>query len=88
MADIRSMRGPVEYIYLDRPGIESIYAQIFESIETSRVTSVQMGTDAKARAGVRLKNFLLKMVGGLDGDVSAEVSGSRMRTEQSTSVQR
>src|ERR1022692_345746 len=87
MADVRPMRRPVEYIYLDRPGIESIYAQIFESIETSRVTSVQTGTDAKARAGVRLKNFLLKMVGGLEGDVSAEVSGSRMRTEQSTSVQ-
>jgi hypothetical protein len=87
MADVRFMRGPVEYIYLDRPGIDSIYAQIVESTETGRVTSVQRGTDVKARAGVRLKNLLLKMVGGLEGDVSAEVSGSKMRTEQSTTVQ-
>lgn len=46
MASVRPVRLPLEYIYLDGPGIQSLYAQIVDSIETSRLTTTQ-----KASAG-------------------------------------
>jgi hypothetical protein len=84
---MKSPRLPVEYIYLDGPGIESLYAQIVDAVETSRTTTTQKGTVAKVGAGVKLKNFLVKLLSGLEGEVSTEVTGSRGRTEQSTRVQ-
>ncbi len=87
MANIASPRLLVEYIYLDCPGIESLYAQIVDCLETSHVTTTQKSTGAKAGGALRLKNFLIKMLSGVEGEVSAEVTGSRTSTEQSTSVQ-
>jgi hypothetical protein len=87
MANIKSVHSPVEYIYLDGPGIESLHAQIDDSVETSHTTTSQKGIAAKAGAGLRLKNFLVKLLSGLEGEVSAEVTGSGMRTEQSIRVQ-
>jgi hypothetical protein len=80
-------RLPLDYIYLDGPGIESLYAQIVDTVETSRTTTIQKGTATKVGAGLRLKNFLVKLLSGIEGEVSAEVTGSRARTEQSTRVQ-
>ena len=79
-------RLPVEYIYLDAPGIESLYAQLVDTVETSRTTTTQKRVAAKVGAGLRLKNLLLKAISGLEGEVSGEVTGSRVRTEQSTGV--
>jgi hypothetical protein len=87
MANIMHPRLPVEYIYLDGPGIESLYAQVVDAVETSRTTTIQKGTATKVGAGLRLKNFLVKVLSGLEGEVSAEVTGSRARVEQSTRVQ-
>src|ERR1019366_4483779 len=84
MANMRPGRLLVEYIYLDGPGIESLYAQICGFVETSRTTTIQKGVTAKVGAGLRLKNFLISLLSGLEGEVSAEVAGSRNRTEQST----
>jgi hypothetical protein len=87
MANINPVRLPVEYIYLDGPGIESLYAQIVDTVETSHTTTTQKGIAAKVGAGLRLKNFLVKLLSGLEGEGSTEVTGSRARTEQSTRVQ-
>jgi hypothetical protein len=87
MESTRAARLPVEYIYLDGPGIESLYAQIVDTVETSRTMTTQRGVAAKIGAGVRLKNFVVKLLSGLEGEISAEVTGSRARTEQSTTVQ-
>jgi hypothetical protein len=87
MATIKPLRQPVEYIYLDTPGIESLYAQIADSVETAHTTTIQKGVAAKATGGLRLKHFLVKLLSGLEGEVSAEVARSGARTEQSTSVQ-
>jgi hypothetical protein len=72
---------------MDRPGIESLYAQIVDNVETSRVTRAQKGASAKGRAGLQLRNLLIKLLSGVECEVSAEVEGSRMYTEESTSVQ-
>jgi len=86
MAGVRPVRLPLEYIYLDGPGIQSLYAQIVDSIETSRLTTTQKGISAKAGVALRLKNLLLKL-SGVEGEASAEASASRTQTEQSTRVQ-
>jgi hypothetical protein len=86
MRDFKAIRVPVDYIYLDGPGIESLHAQLVDTVETSRTMTTQKGTTTKVGAGLRLKNFLLKLT-GLEGEVSAEMTGSRARTEQSTGVQ-
>jgi len=85
MPDRRKLH-PVEYIYLDGPGIESLYAQIVDDIETSRVKTTQKGVSAKVGAGLRLKNFLMSLVSGIEGEVTGEVSGSGSMTDQSTSM--
>jgi hypothetical protein len=77
----------VEYIYLDRPGIESLCAQIDGALETSRTTATRKGVAAKVGAKAHLRSFFLKVLTGLEGDVSAEVTGSGSRTEQSTTRQ-
>jgi hypothetical protein len=87
MKDMRSARLPVEYIYLDGPGIESLHAQIVDAVETSRTMTTQRGVAAKVGAGLRLKNFMVRLLSGLEGEASAEVTGSRAQTEQSTRVQ-
>ncbi len=79
-------RRPVEYIYLDGPGIESLYAQIVHDIETLHTKTTQKGISAKAGAGLKFKNYLVKLLSGLEGELSAEVSGSGTITEQSTRV--
>jgi hypothetical protein len=80
------MQQPLEYIYLDHQGIESLYAQIVDSIETSRVKTTQKRVGTKGRVGGRLKNVLVKMLSGLEGELSAEVEGSQTHIEQSTSM--
>lgn len=87
MANVRVARLPVEYIYLDRDGIESLYAQIVDAVETSRTTTIQNGAGAKVGAVLRMKNSLVKLLSGLEGEASAEVTGSRSRTEQTTKVE-
>lgn len=87
MANSKPIRLPVEYIYLDKSGIESLYAQTVDSVETSQTTTVQKGIAAKGGAGLKLKNLLAKLLIGLEGELSAEVSGSRSHAEQSTRVQ-
>jgi hypothetical protein len=87
MANLKSSRLPVEYIYLDVTGIESLYAQIVESVETSRTTTTQKGVATKVGAGLRLRNFLIKLLSGLEGEASAELARSVAQTEQSTRVQ-
>ncbi len=87
MSSIKLGRPPVAYIYVDGAGIESLYAQIVDSVETSRTTTTQQGVTGKVGAGLRLKNFLVKLVSGLEGEVSTEVTGSHARTEQSIRVE-
>src|SRR5579871_6905418 len=41
MGNTGLIRLPSEYIYLDGPGIESLHAQIIETVETSRTTTTQ-----------------------------------------------
>ena len=77
MGKIKLARPPVEYIYLDRPGIESLHAQIVDSVETSRTTTTQQGITGIVGVGLQVKNFLMRLVSGLEGEVSAEVSASR-----------
>jgi hypothetical protein len=86
MANIKPVRCPVEYIYLDSSGIESLYAQIVDSVETAHTTTIQKGLAARAGGGLRFKNFLVKLLSGLEAEVSTEVTGSGTRTEQSTRV--
>jgi hypothetical protein len=86
MANIRSFRLPIDYIYLDRPGIESLYAQIVEAVETSRTTTTQKGLAAKGGTKLALKNLVMKLT-GFEAELSAEVTGSRAQTEQATKVQ-
>jgi hypothetical protein len=87
MAVIKSVRLPIDYIYLDRPGIESLYSQIVNRLETSRTTTTQKGVTGKAGAKLGLKNLVLKLLSGLEAEVSAEVTGSLAVTEQATKVQ-
>jgi hypothetical protein len=73
---------PVSYIYLDGPGIESLYAQTVERTETERSNSVERTVGGRGGAAIRLKSLLLKALGGPEVEVTGEVSGSRKRTEQ------
>jgi len=86
MLSARPEQRPVEYIYLDIPGIDSLYAQIVNDVETSRVKTTQKGVSAKVGGGLKLKNFLVRLLSGLEGELSGEVSGSGTITEQSTRV--
>jgi hypothetical protein len=83
---ILSRRDLLEYVYLDVPGIESLYAQLADDLETSRVRTTQKGVAAKAATGVKLRNFVMKLLAGLEGELSAEISGSGTITEQTTRV--
>lgn len=80
------MQHLLEYIYLDHTGIESLYAQAVESLETSRVTTVKRELSAKGRAGARFRNVLVKMLTGFEAEVSAEGTGSETRIEQRTTL--
>jgi len=82
--NIGAMRRLLEYMYLDHRSIESLYAQAVESLETSRVTTVKRELSAKGRVGARFRNVLIKMLTGIEAEVSAEATGSATRIEQRT----
>jgi hypothetical protein len=87
MSNVKSPRLPGEYIYVDVPGIESLYAQIVDAAGTSRTTTAQKGLSAKVGSGSRLRNFLVTLLRGLGGEASAALTASHAWTEESTRVQ-
>ena len=87
MSNVQSPRLPGEYIYVDVPGIESLYAQIVDAAGTSRTTTGQKAISAKVGSGLRLRNFLVTLLRGLGDEASAALTASHAWTEESTRVQ-
>jgi hypothetical protein len=84
IVDVRGASAePLSYIYLDEQGVESLYAQTVDRFEVERSTTIEKAMVGRAGAAARLKNLLLKALGGPEVELSGEVSGSRRRTEQS-----
>ena len=80
---VKPSPAPLSYLYLDEPGIGSLYAQTVDRLEIERLTTIEKAMTGKAGATARLKSVLLKALGGPELDISGELSGSRKRTEQS-----
>jgi hypothetical protein len=84
MANVQeSSAKPVSCIYFDEHGIETLHAQTVNRLEIERSTTLEKAVAGKAGATARLKNLLLKALGGPEFEITGEVSGSRKRTEQS-----
>jgi hypothetical protein len=78
---------PVAYVYLDVTGVEGLLAQTVDRLEAERSTSVESAGTGKAGVTGRLKNFLLKAVGGPELEMNAEVGASRKKVQQWKHVQ-
>jgi hypothetical protein len=50
-------------MYLDEAGVEALYAQTVDRIETERSTTIAKAVGGKVGATARLKNLLLKVLG-------------------------
>ncbi|HLY59540.1 MAG TPA: hypothetical protein VKV95_02125 [Terriglobia bacterium] len=74
---------PLSYIYLDEQGIESLYAQTVEMVEIERSKTTEKTVEGKLSGTARLKNLVLKALGGPEVELTGEISGARSRTEHS-----
>ena len=81
------MKAPLlEYIYLDGPGIDSLYAQTVKAVETSRTLTTQKARDTKISAGVKLKNLLVRLIAGVEAEAAGEYGRSKTHARASTRV--
>ena len=74
-------RAPLIYIYLDREGIDSLYAQTTARLETQFVTERERNREGKVGLGAALKVLLFA-----DARADAELSLSGRNLEQVTST--
>lgn len=87
MLDVSVRLNPVAYLYLDGPGIDGLYAQTVDRIELEYSTSIERALSGKIGATARLRNLLIKFLGGPEIKINGEISGSRKRTENSRQSQ-
>lgn len=74
-----------EYLYLDEPGIESLYVQTVEQLEIEHTSTLESTIQGKASITATIKNALIKLLGGPDLEGGGELSGSRKRIQEARS---
>lgn len=75
-----------EYLYLDKPGIESLYVQTVEQLEIEHASILESTIEGKASITATIKNALIKLLGGPDLEGGGELSGSRKRIQEARST--
>jgi hypothetical protein len=77
---------PVRYLYIDASGIEGLYAQTVDRLQTELSTTVEKGRSGRVGAAARLRNLLVTILGP-EIEFNGDLSASRKTTEQSKQIQ-